>query len=295
MFRTDNNSLLDKSQFNSPMREKEVKNDHLARTMASNGDNDLFHQEQRRNEREKIRKKLAAMDSDNEDICISYEGNTKKMADGVNLQICFVNDTCDKETETTKVFRNSQNLKQYSAMSRYGIPIDTHNFSSLSGCRAAQSFPYWQRPSVLFNRRLKLLKSQIDNKKDRKTLMKEDIFLYHSRLQSEVRIALSQAKDMARMQILVERQQRKLSPLSSLVGFTFPEGWCKLDGEILNNMNLAQIQVIVNDLHSQIENLNEELVRLLLERDDLHMEQDSMLVDIEDLTQHLGLKGTREK
>ena len=70
-------------------------------------------------------------------------------------------------------------------------------------------------------------------------------------------------------------------------------------------MNVAQLQVIVNEFHTQIESkksetavvldlyfwlfsdLNEVLVKLLLQRDDLHMEQDSMLVDIEDLNKHL--------
>ena len=32
---------------------------------------------------------------------------------------------------------------------------------------------------------------------------------------------------------------------------------------------------------------NEELMQMLLKRDDFHMEQDSMLVDIEDLTRYL--------
>lgn len=37
-----------------------------------------------------------------------------------------------------------------------------------------------------------------------------------------------------------------------------------------------------------IAGLNEELVQLLLMRDELHMEQDAMLVEVEDLTR-LGL------
>lgn len=47
------------------------------------------------------------------------------------------------------------------------------------------------------------------------------------------------------------------------------------------------LQVIVNELHSQIESLNDTLVKLLMARDELHMGQDSMLVDIEDLTRYL--------
>ena len=37
-------------------------------------------------------------------------------------------------------------------------------------------------------------------------------------------------------------------------------------------------------LHFFVAGLNEDLVKLLMERDELHMEQDSMLVDVEDLT-----------
>ena len=52
-------------------------------------------------------------------------------------------------------------------------------------------------------------------------------------------------------------------------------------------MNIAQLQVLANDFHARIETLNEHLMEGLLLRDDLHMEQDSMLVDIEDLTRYL--------
>lgn len=71
------------------------------------------------------------------------------------------------------------------------------------------------------------------------------------------------------------------------VGIPFPEEKRRLSRQILTEMNVAQLQVIVNDLHTQIETLNENLVKFLMNRDDLHMEQDSMLVDIEDLTRYL--------
>jgi hypothetical protein len=110
-------------------------------------------------------------------------------------------------------------------------------------------------------------------------------------------MALAQAKEMAHMQMEVERQHQKKSPITEMVrsslekvGIPFPEDRRRLSRQILTEMNVAQLQVIVNDLHTQIEILNEGLVKFLMDRDDLHMEQDSMLVDIEDLTRYLGAK-----
>lgn len=94
------------------------------------------------------------------------------------------------------------------------------------------------------------------------------------------------------MQMEVERQQKKKSPIADIVGISFPDSRHRLSRQLLNDMNVAQLQVIVNDLHSQIESHNEDLVKFLLERDDLHMEQDSMLVDIEDMTRFLGAKNS---
>ncbi|XP_076435890.1 uncharacterized protein LOC143275575 [Babylonia areolata] len=105
------------------------------------------------------------------------------------------------------------------------------------------------------------------------------------RLQQEARVALAQASIMARMQMEMEKQNKKKSPVADFVGVPELEDGrrLKIPGQLLQEMNFAQLQVLVNDLHTQIESLNEELVHLLIEKDDLHMEQDSMLVDIEDL------------
>ena len=58
----------------------------------------------------------------------------------------------------------------------------------------------------------------------------------------------------------------------------------KLGRHALTELNLAQLQIILNYLLSRIEELNEKLVEDLIERDELLMEQDSLLTDIEDIT-----------
>ena len=53
---------------------------------------------------------------------------------------------------------------------------------------------------------------------------------------------------------------------------------------------MAQLQLIQNDYLAQIETLNEELVGLLVTRDELGMEQDAMLTDIEDLSEFINIE-----
>ncbi|RZF38558.1 hypothetical protein LSTR_LSTR006153 [Laodelphax striatellus] len=230
----------------------------------------------RRNDREEIRRRLATgCDTD------EYYGGDRpgkkpslqaRLQSGMNLQICFMNDTMsDTESPGTETPETASVTPS---------PIK------------AKTNPEPPRATNLPNKQC--VKSGLSLPLNNSCAMTEaDFFARQARLQSEARVALAQAKDMARMQMEVERQQRQASPITemiSLVGVHFPEERRRLSRQMLTDMNLAQLQVIVNDLHTQIEYLNEGLVKFLMERDDLHMSQDSMLVDIEDLTRYLGAK-----
>ncbi|CAF4018629.1 unnamed protein product, partial [Rotaria magnacalcarata] len=135
--------------------------------------------------------------------------------------------------------------------------------------------------------RLKNSKSD-DTKASTLTNNGEDILAKQQKLKEEAKVALVLGAKMARMQVQIERRalKKKKSPLYDIIGIN-TNGDKPLTLRMLEDMNIGQLQVIVNDLHCQIEGHNEELVNLLMERDTLSMEQDSILVDIEDLTKRL--------
>lgn len=92
----------------------------------------------------------------------------------------------------------------------------------------------------------------------------------------------------------MERHKQMESPITGMirntiekVGYHFPAEKRRVSRQMLTDMNVAQLQIIVNEFHTQIESLNEQLVKYLMERDDLTMCQDSMLVEIEDVTRYL--------
>ncbi|XP_039877721.1 schwannomin-interacting protein 1 isoform X2 [Simochromis diagramma] len=215
-----------------------------------------------RNERESIRQKLALGSFYDDEPVIytscSKNGPSSRLQSGVNLQVCFVNDSSsdkdsdaeDSRTETSLDTPLSPVSKQSSSLS----DRDTGEEDSdpLDDCGG-----FWR---------------------------------VQRRLQEEARVALALARPMARMQVEVERQIQlhRRSPVADLLPHLphISEGLMKrnLRQGDMRDMSLGQLQVITNDLHSQIQSLNEELVQLLLMRDELHVEQDAMLVDIEDLT-----------
>ncbi|XP_050295779.1 uncharacterized protein LOC126735738 [Anthonomus grandis grandis] len=238
----------------------------------------------RRIDREEIRRRLAM---GNEDDYYSDRPGRKpslqaRLQSGMNLQICFMNETVsDNESPSSDNECPLTNPK----------PTKTsRNNPQLQKSGSGNVLQPAQRPATL------ALQPAPPPQLGGAT-SETDFFTKQARLQTEARMALAQAKEMARMQMEIEKQRQKKSPITEMVrnslekvGIPFPEEKRRLSRQILTDMNVAQLQVIVNDLHTQIETLNEQLVKFLMNRDDLHMEQDSMLVDIEDLTRYLGAK-----
>ncbi|XP_075992429.1 schwannomin interacting protein 1 isoform X2 [Anticarsia gemmatalis] len=155
------------------------------------------------------------------------------------------------------------------------------------------------RPSSLT---LKTTKSRSSHSLGHIEIKESDFYVLQATLQTEARIALAQAKEMARIQMERERRSRAVSPVTEMLQRSMEKANAPLapdrrrvSRQLLTDMNIAQLQVIVNELHSQIESLNDTLVKLLMARDELHMGQDSMLVDIEDLTRYLGVKEQTKK
>ncbi|XP_006887698.1 PREDICTED: schwannomin-interacting protein 1-like isoform X2 [Elephantulus edwardii] len=236
-------------------REQEAQNQGQARTNSTSA---------QKNERESIRQKLAlgSFFDDGPGIYTSCSKSGKpslssRLQSGMNLQICFVNDSgSDKDSDADD--------------SKTETSLDTP-LSPMS----KQSSSYSDRDTT---------------EEESESLDDMDFLTRQKKLQAEAKMALAMAKPMAKMQVEVEKQNRKKSPVADLLPHMPHISECLMKRSLkptdLRDMTIGQLQVIVNDLHSQIESLNEELVQLLLIRDELHTEQDAMLVDIEDLTRH---------
>ena len=97
--------------------------------------------------------------------------------------------------------------------------------------------------------------------------------------------ALAQCHQIARSQVAQERQVRRGSickTIKDIIGVDYTE----LNEGSLREMNVSSLQVIMNDMTDSIELYNKELVQLLISKDELQIEQESMLMDIGDILQN---------
>jgi len=223
------------------------------------------------NERDEIRRKLASMatsDNENDDYIPDYlkSTNTKALI-GQNLQICFMNESISDDGD-----EESAHDAQSQCSSEH---LDPQRSPQLKDKRLNKQF---QSSSEIFRQ---LLAASPDPESPSHLLVNK-----HIKLQRETKNSLINAQKQAKAQIEQEQKAKKPSPIADIVGLA-TYGLKRLDKRMLSHMNIGQLQVIVNDLCNQIENTNEELTGLLVRRDDLYMQQDSMLVDIEDITMRL--------
>ncbi|KAG7479632.1 hypothetical protein JOB18_030706 [Solea senegalensis] len=144
-----------------------------------------------KNERESIRQKLAlgSFFDDGPGIYTSCSKSGKpslssRLQSGMNLQICFVNDSgSDKDSDADD--------------SKTETSLDTP-LSPMS----KQSSSYSDRDTT---------------EDDSESLEDMDFLSRQKKLQAEAKLALAMAKPMAKMQVEVEKQNRKKSPVADLV------------------------------------------------------------------------------
>jgi len=116
-------------------------------------------------------------------------------------------------------------------------------------------------------------------------------------IQTKARRELRQAQTSASRAVEADRRSRDLkkqivevlscsskSGSESIVGVGKHSSSRKLNRRVLTRLNVGQLQVVLNFFLSKIETLNDNLVEYLLTRDELAIEQDSLLTDIEDIT-----------
>jgi len=224
----------------------------------AHGPEALENNRARENARENIRKKLALE-------------SAKEKSDSCDLQLCFVNEFASdedlsegKEDAEPVAIALEEIAKANISKRKSQIIVPINPVAKQSSPSAATLSPPQDDATQRF-------KTEV------------------SRLQGSAQDSLRKAREKARVNIQdqINTRHQTNQKLFSLVGL--PQ-FSKVNRRTISRLNVAQLQLIQNDYLAQIESLNEELVSLLVSRDELVMEQDAMLTDIEDLSEFTNLK-----
>ena len=244
--------------------------------------------------RESIRKQLATTLATNGNESADFERR-----DSSNLlDLCFMNDILSEGGDGDGDPTARQKLTLDELTARY---IERNNISKKSNHVIVPLTPKSEERSFLDEPREA---PELQPSSQSLSSDAEAFTAYLAQIQAEARQKLKAAKyEAARAaaeadgessalsrdlkELIGERSAARISSSSSSSGPNNRRR--KLGRHALTELNLAQLQIILNYLLSRIEELNEKLVEDLIERDELLMEQDSLLTDIEDITKGIQL------
>nr|XP_040563902.1 schwannomin-interacting protein 1-like [Lepeophtheirus salmonis] len=204
-----------------------------------------------------------------------------------NLSICFLNETAsededeEEEDQKSEEHYNSLKIERVSAKSLVKGNISTKKGHVIIPINDTKKRDFLNSSSSS-------LSSSSHSPLPSPTKSPSSFPQQIKAIQDEAKRKLEVAKYIAAKTIANDRTQRRLnSPTCRILGLQYSK---KLNRTILTDMNVAQLQIILNSFLSTIEGLNEDLVQFLILRDELAIEQDSLLTDIEDITQSLRLE-----
>lgn len=214
---------------------------------------------------------------------LNSNSNSSRSSSGTNLDLWFKNSVASDNADHT--FNKNRTNSPASLPPSFCTGFNSYN--SLISTKNEYCSLAPSRRNRLFDK--SALEISVSNNK-----LESDFCKRQEKLQSEARVALTRAKDEARKVLETERCNNIPSPITAMVrsslkkvGMDIGERKRRVSRQLLTDMSINQLQSIVNDLQNHIEYLNESLVKLLMERDELYMKQDSMLVDIEDITRYM--------
>lgn len=226
----------------------------------------------------------------------------ERLAEKMNLQICFVDDDDDQTIENQTNGCSDENGHDSVPKANVSKPI-VSNSNTVSNCQSSTKEPTSNHRhllpfnlSTLFTLPMAMMSQSGSNTSTSCQVSFNSFSEYLDHLHKEAKKSLKAAKEMSRMQSQLEREQSsnqkqaKSNQLKS--NQQSKEGEEEGEDPVirindLKKKSLKRIRVMEKDLILKTNQLNSLLVKLLEEREELLMEQDSLLIDIEDLTQLL--------
>lgn len=227
----------------------------------------------------------------------------ERLAEKMNLQICFVDDD-DQMIESQTNGCSDENGHDSVPKANVSKPIvsnsktvsNTNNTNEKSTSSHRHLLPF--NLSSLFTLPMTMMSQSGSNTSTSCQLSFNSFPEYLDHLHKEAKKSLKAAKEMSRMQSQLEREQSLNQKQSKSNQESKEESKEEEEEEEdtndpvirindLKKKSLKRIRMMEKDLVIKTNQLNSLLVKLLEEREELLMEQDSLLIDIEDLTQLL--------